>query len=106
MTGPTRWPHRGRHQAPGWTRTLGPDGTLAVTTPTGLTASTRPPHLDGRIETSIDEPAPFRPGGGKASTALTAALGLETTSFPGWHIGHVIDPAGFVVRLREVLAEP
>ena len=35
--------HRGKHQAPGWTSTLAPDGTLTVTTPTGLTAVTEPP---------------------------------------------------------------
>ncbi|WP_255363514.1 13E12 repeat family protein [Geodermatophilus sp. DSM 45219] len=35
--------HRGKHQAPGWTHVLGPDGTLTVTTPTGLTAVTEPP---------------------------------------------------------------
>jgi hypothetical protein len=35
--------HRGKHQAPGWTHTLTPDGTLTVTTPTGLTAVTTPP---------------------------------------------------------------
>jgi len=35
--------HRGKHQAPGWTHTLGTDGTLTVTTPTGLTAVTTPP---------------------------------------------------------------
>lgn len=35
--------HRGKHQAPGWTHTLDPDGTLTVTTPTGLTAVTTPP---------------------------------------------------------------
>ncbi|WP_245887756.1 HNH endonuclease signature motif containing protein [Geodermatophilus tzadiensis] len=35
--------HRGKHQAPGWTHTLRPDGTLTVTTPTGLTAVTEPP---------------------------------------------------------------
>ncbi len=35
--------HRGKHQAPGWTHTLAPDGTLTVTTPTGLTAITTPP---------------------------------------------------------------
>ena len=35
--------HRGKHQAPGWTHTLRPDGTLTVTTPTGLTATTTPP---------------------------------------------------------------
>ena len=35
--------HRGKHQAPGWTYAMGPDGELIVTTPTGLTASTAPP---------------------------------------------------------------
>jgi hypothetical protein len=35
--------HRGKHQAPGWTYVMGPDGTLTVTTPTGLTAVTDPP---------------------------------------------------------------
>ena len=35
--------HRGKHQAPGWRRRLSPDGTLTVTTPTGLVASTIPP---------------------------------------------------------------
>ena len=25
--------HRGKHQAPGWTHVMGPDGTLTVTTP-------------------------------------------------------------------------
>jgi hypothetical protein len=32
--------HRGKHQAPGWRHALAPDGTLTVTTPTGLTAVT------------------------------------------------------------------
>jgi hypothetical protein len=35
--------HRGKHQAPGWRHDLAPDGTLTVTTPTGLTAITTPP---------------------------------------------------------------
>jgi hypothetical protein len=35
--------HRGKHQAPGWRHVLAPDGTLTVTTPTGLTAVTSPP---------------------------------------------------------------
>jgi hypothetical protein len=35
--------HRGKHQAPGWTHHLAPDGILTVTTPTGLAASTTPP---------------------------------------------------------------
>ena len=34
--------HRGKHQAPGWTYAMTPDGTLTVTTPTGLTATTEP----------------------------------------------------------------
>jgi hypothetical protein len=34
--------HRGKHQAPGWLHELAPDGTLTVTTPTGLTAVTTP----------------------------------------------------------------
>jgi hypothetical protein len=35
--------HRGKHQAPGWQFDLASDGTLTVTTPTGLTATTAPP---------------------------------------------------------------
>src|SRR3954447_4680710 len=35
--------HRGKHQAPGWAYDLDPDGTLTVTTPTGLVAVTTPP---------------------------------------------------------------
>ena len=35
--------HRGKHQAPGWDQQLDPDGTLTVTTPTGLVAQTNPP---------------------------------------------------------------
>ncbi|MGY1754276.1 DUF222 domain-containing protein [Blastococcus sp. SYSU D01042] len=35
--------HRGKHQAPGWRHDLAPDGTLTVTTPTGLVATTTPP---------------------------------------------------------------
>ena len=35
--------HRGKHQAPGWRHALAADGTLTVTTPTGLTAVTTPP---------------------------------------------------------------
>jgi hypothetical protein len=34
--------HRGKHQAPGWRHELAPDGTLTVTTPTGLTVTTVP----------------------------------------------------------------
>jgi PAS domain-containing protein len=35
--------HRGKHQAPGWRHQLEADGTLTVTTPTGLVAVTTPP---------------------------------------------------------------
>jgi hypothetical protein len=35
--------HRGKHQAPGWQYDLAPDGTLTITTPTGLVATTTPP---------------------------------------------------------------
>jgi hypothetical protein len=35
--------HRGKHQAPGWRYDLAVDGTLTVTTPTGLVAVTTPP---------------------------------------------------------------
>ncbi|MDK3255952.1 HNH endonuclease signature motif containing protein [Blastococcus capsensis] len=35
--------HRGKHQAPGWRHDLGTDGTLTVTTPSGLVATTSPP---------------------------------------------------------------
>ena len=35
--------HRGKHQAPGWQYDLAADGTLTVTTPTGLVATTTPP---------------------------------------------------------------
>jgi hypothetical protein len=35
--------HRGKHQAPGWRHALDRDGTLTVTSPTGLVAVTSPP---------------------------------------------------------------
>ncbi|SDY50685.1 protein of unknown function [Geodermatophilus africanus] len=35
--------HRGKHQAPGWSYALAPDGTLTVTAPSGLVAVTDPP---------------------------------------------------------------
>jgi hypothetical protein len=43
LTGYCTGHHRGKHQAPGWRHVLHPDGTLTVTTPTGLTAVTTPP---------------------------------------------------------------
>ncbi|WP_344688023.1 HNH endonuclease signature motif containing protein [Blastococcus jejuensis] len=35
--------HRGKHQAPGWCYELTAEGTLIITTPSGLTATTDPP---------------------------------------------------------------
>ncbi|WP_336030036.1 HNH endonuclease signature motif containing protein [Geodermatophilus sp. FMUSA9-8] len=43
LTGFCTGHHRGKHQAPGWRHDLQPEGTLTVTTPSGLTASTEPP---------------------------------------------------------------
>jgi hypothetical protein len=43
LTGYCTGHHRGKHQAAGWRHELAADGTLAVTTPTGLTAVTTPP---------------------------------------------------------------
>ncbi|SFO05274.1 hypothetical protein SAMN05660359_01228, partial [Geodermatophilus obscurus] len=43
LTGYCTGHHRGKHQAPGWHHHMTPDGTLTVTTPTGLTAATTPP---------------------------------------------------------------
>jgi len=43
LTGFCTTDHRGKHQAPGWTYDLAADGTLTVTTPTGLVATTTPP---------------------------------------------------------------
>jgi hypothetical protein len=43
LTGFCTGHHRGKHQAPGWSFDRTSDGTLTVTTPTGLIASTDPP---------------------------------------------------------------
>ena len=43
LTGYCTGHHRGKHQAPGWQHELHLDGSLTVTTPTGLTAVTTPP---------------------------------------------------------------
>ena len=51
--------HRGKHQAPGWTHHLHPDGRLTITTPTGLTTITEPEDHDTRPVTTPAEPAPF-----------------------------------------------
>ena len=42
LTGYCTSHHRGKHQAPGWQHDLAADGTLTVTTPTGLVATTTP----------------------------------------------------------------
>jgi hypothetical protein len=46
--------HRLKHQAPGWTRHFQPDATLTITTPTGISRTTRPPGP----EPEPDWPAP------------------------------------------------
>lgn len=43
LTGFCTGHHRGKHQAPGWSYSQAPDGTLTVTTPSGLVATTAPP---------------------------------------------------------------
>ncbi|MEJ7771625.1 MAG: hypothetical protein WKF51_06960 [Geodermatophilaceae bacterium] len=54
--------HRLKHQAPGWTRNLHADGTLTITTPTGITRTTRPP---------APEPARPAPALERPTTAAT-----------------------------------
>ena len=51
--------HRLKTHARGWTFTLDPDGTLHVTTPTGVTRTTRPPgwHLLTPTPTPPHDPA-------------------------------------------------
>jgi hypothetical protein len=54
--------HRLKTHAPGWSFRMEPDGTLTVTTPSGVTRSTRPPGLDDPSLTAgwaDEEPAPF-----------------------------------------------
>ncbi|MGY1809726.1 hypothetical protein ACI8AF_20360 [Blastococcus sp. SYSU D00669] len=43
LTGYCTGDHRGKHQAPGWSRELADDGRLTVTTPSRLVATTEPP---------------------------------------------------------------
>jgi len=54
--------HRLKHQAPGWNRDFGPDGTLTITTPTGITRSTRPrgPEPDWPAPAAAQQPDPPR----------------------------------------------
>jgi hypothetical protein len=58
--------HRLKTHAPGWTFTMAPDGTLTVTTPSGVTRTTRPPGLRDPADSSgrpqpppDDDPPPF-----------------------------------------------
>ncbi|MDQ3715212.1 MAG: 13E12 repeat family protein [Actinomycetota bacterium] len=53
--------HRLKHQAPGWTRGFQPDGTLTITTPTGITRTTRPPGPRPPAEPEPHWPAPALP---------------------------------------------
>ncbi|WP_170182281.1 HNH endonuclease signature motif containing protein [Blastococcus colisei] len=50
--------HRLKTHAPGWSFTMAPDGTLTVTTPSGITRVTRPPGL-AEPDDPDDEPPPF-----------------------------------------------
>ncbi|MGY1755237.1 DUF222 domain-containing protein [Blastococcus sp. SYSU D01042] len=55
--------HRLKTFARGWRFELQPDGTLAVTTPTGTTRTTRPPGLrDPREQAALPAPAPAPSG--------------------------------------------
>jgi len=54
--------HRLKTHAPGWSYAMGDDGTLTVTTPSGVTRITRPPglHETGAVvPQAAEEPAPF-----------------------------------------------
>jgi hypothetical protein len=52
--------HRLKTFAPGWTFRMDPDGTLHVTSPSGITRTTRPPGLrPPEPEPPPDEPPPF-----------------------------------------------
>jgi hypothetical protein len=53
--------HRLKTHAPGWSFAMAPDGTLTVTTPSGVTRVTRPPGLDDPTAdvSRREEPAPF-----------------------------------------------
>jgi hypothetical protein len=52
--------HRLKTHAPGWRFHLDPDGTLTVTTPSGVTRITRPPGLDPPEQPDPgDDPPPF-----------------------------------------------
>jgi hypothetical protein len=65
--------HRLKTHAPGWRFVMSPDGVLSVTTPSGVTRSTRPPglHLPDELVLApvggpppdpADDPPPFSYG--------------------------------------------
>jgi len=54
--------HRLKHQAPGWTRDLLPDATLRITTPTGITRTTRPPGPEPDRAVPAESPQDLKPG--------------------------------------------
>ncbi|MDQ3504638.1 MAG: hypothetical protein M3446_02920, partial [Actinomycetota bacterium] len=60
--------HRLKHQAPGWTRHFQDDGTLTISTPTGITRTTQPPGPG----TEPDWPLPASPTPSPASKAIRA----------------------------------
>jgi Domain of unknown function (DUF222) len=51
--------HRLKTHAGGWTFRMDPDGTLHVTTPSGVTRTTRPPGHDPHPTLPADDPPPF-----------------------------------------------
>ncbi|MGY1803390.1 DUF222 domain-containing protein [Blastococcus sp. SYSU D00922] len=52
--------HRLKTHAPGWSFAMAPDGTLTVTTPSGVTRVERPPGMDDpALQAAELEPAPF-----------------------------------------------
>jgi len=54
--------HRLKHQAPRWTRQLAADATLTITTPTGITRTTRPPGTEWPLTPEDLLPARSTPG--------------------------------------------
>jgi len=70
--------HRLKHQAPGWTRDFQADGTLTITTPTGITRTTRPPGPD--TEPVWPAPAPVPPT--PTTTTNAPAPAIRTNDDP------------------------
>ena len=62
--------HRLKTHAPGWTTRLHPDGTYTVTTPTGITATSRPPDM---TTTAIARAIPPATAPARARTPAPAA---------------------------------